>query len=520
MLTAAGRSISRRALATCRHSSASATAWRHGVRAFSANASAVQDAAEPPDAEALVTALANGLGAALKPREVVDQLNKYIVGQPEAKRAVAIALRNRWRRHRLPEDLRNEVIPKNILMIGPTGCGKTEIARRLAKLSQAPFIKVEATKFTEVGFHGRDVDQIIKDLLENAITMVKKAKARTLKAKAQAQAEEIILNELCGVLAEPPKPPLPTASEEAKKAYEKEAAVREAARVKREDYRIQLRGGEHAGRTVTVDVPTDRGAPNITQVDQGSLAGAVKALSSVLTSKRTESKKMLIPDAQVALEEAALDEMIDMGEVVKDAIAAVEQDGIVFLDEIDKICNASDYRGADASAEGVQRDLLPLIEGSTITTKHGNINTDFILFIGSGAFSQCKPSDLIAELQGRLPIRVELKGLTEEDMYRILTEPVTNLIRQQEELLAAENITLAFEDAAIREIARVAAQVNRTVENIGARRLHTVLERVVEEISFDAADSPPGTTITVTPELVRRRVSDMLIESDLSKYIL
>ncbi|KAG5190092.1 ATP-dependent protease ATP-binding subunit HslU [Tribonema minus] len=411
-----------------------------------------------PSSAAATSPLANGLGAALKPREVVDQLNKYIVGQPEAKRAVAIALRNRWRRHRLPEDLRNEVIPKNILMIGPTGCGKTEIARRLAKLSQAPFIKV---------------------LQEEAVCECGRGRA----------ASDLALE----------LPFFP---------------------VKREDYRIQLRGGEHATRTVTVDVPTDRGAANIMQVDQGSLAGAVKALGSVLTSKRTESKKMLIPDALVALEEAALDEMIDMGEVVKDAIAAVEQDGIVFLDEIDKICNASDYRGADASAEGVQRDLLPLIEGSAITTKHGNINTDFILFIGSGAFSQCKPSDLIAELQGRLPIRVELKGLTEEDMYRILTEPVTNLIRQQEELLAAENITLVFEDAAIREIARVAAQVNRTVENIGARRLHTVLERVVEEISFDAADSPPGTTITVTPELVRRRVTDMLIESDLSKYIL
>lgn len=436
------------------------------------------------------------IGRKLKPREVVDQLNKYIVGQADAKRAVAIALRNRWRRLKIADDLRPEVSPKNILMIGPTGCGKTEIARRLAKLSEAPFVKVEATKFTEVGFHGRDVDQIIRDLVENAINMVRKHRKERVRKEVQHLVESRILDALTGA----------NVTERSRASFER-----------------LLRLGEMEDRTITVDVPVSRNASG-TPI---SFVAGEKALpigelfNKAYGEKRTERKVMTVAESRGVFEEMEMENAIDMTDVVREAIHETEENGIVFIDEIDKICSNGDFRRqADPSSEGVQRDLLPLIEGSVISTKHGNVNTDHILFIGSGAFHSAKPSDLLAELQGRLPIRVELKGLTEGDLYRILTEPVTNLIKQQVELIKTEDVHLDFTDEAIREVARVAAEINKTVENIGARRLHTVLEKVVEEISFDSSDMSPGTTVTITKEFVEERVGNLLKKTDLSKFIL
>ena len=469
-------------------------------RAFSAQAATVEDdddALAEQDGSADDTNDSDEMGAMLKPREVVERLNQYIVGQSDAKRAVAIALRNRWRRHRLPEELKMEVQPKNILMIGPTGCGKTEIARRIATLSQAPFIKVEATKFTEVGFHGRDVDQIIRDLVDVSINLTKKLRTEKMRGEVQQIVEDRILKTLIG-------------------AHAREDSVA--------SFRAIYREGGLDEREIEVDVPHDRGGgAGMVSFDPtaGPLAinDLMSKLGKAVGGKKTEKRKMPVSEARPLIEEIEMEKLLDMTDVTREAITQAEDNGIVFIDEIDKIVNSSDYRGADASAEGVQRDLLPLIEGSTISTKHGNVNTDHILFIASGAFHACKPSDLLAELQGRLPIRVELNGLTEDDLYSILTEPVTNLIRQQVELLKTEDFELEFSDDAIREVAKIAATVNKTVENIGARRLHTVLERIVEEISFDAPDQR-GDKLVVDADMVRERLDDMMIQSDLSKFVL
>lgn len=438
----------------------------------------------------------------MTPRAIVDELDKHIVGQSAAKRAVAIALRNRWRRQLLGEELKAEIVPKNILMIGPTGCGKTEIARRLSKLAQAPFIKVEATKFTEVGFHGRDVDQIIRDLVEASITLTRKKKAEQFREEARRLVEGRILDTLTGL---------------------------NAAQATQSSFREMLRKGVLDDRQIDVDLPAAQpGAQppgGVIQLDQNNpisindFLGRFNALAQQ-GKGRSERKRMSIREARPLIEEQELDKLLEGVDIHKEAVAAVEESGIVFIDEIDKIVNASDYRGADASAEGVQRDLLPLIEGSTISTKYGNVDTDYILFIASGAFHQAKPSDLLAELQGRLPIRVELDALTEADMHRILTEPETNLIAQQRALLATENVMLEFTDCAIREIARVASLANRTIENIGARRLHTCIERIIDDISFNACDYKPGDLVTVDKAYVEGKVDDLLIQSDLSKYIL
>lgn len=428
----------------------------------------------------------------MRPRQVVEQLDRFIVGQADAKRAVAIALRNRWRRHRLPVELREEVVPKNILMIGPTGCGKTEIARRLAKLADAPFIKVEATKFTEVGFHGRDVDQIIRDLLDISINQTRARLRRKMQSEVQKRVEDKILDILTG-----------------------ESSTDST----RESFRALLQQGMLDDRTVELEVP-DKRNNSVEGGGQGLNEQVVIKLDKMMGGQRTQKRRLTISQARPVIEEMEVEKLINPEAVTRDAIAAVEQDGIVFIDEIDKICSSSENRhGADASAEGVQRDLLPLIEGCTISTKHGNVNTDFILFVASGAFHSVKPSDLLAELQGRMPIRVNLQGLTKADMYRILTEPETNLLRQQKELLATENVTLEFEDEAVHEIAAIAAEVNKTVENIGARRLNTIIEKLVDEISFDASERS-GDTITITAEHVQKTVGDLAKQKDFSMYII
>ncbi|KAA8497029.1 ATP-dependent protease ATPase subunit HslU [Porphyridium purpureum] len=411
---------------------------------------------------------------------------------------MAIALRNRWRRKQLPEKMRDEVMPKNMLMIGPTGVGKTEIARRLAKLVDAPFIKVEATKFTEVGFHGRDVDQIIRDLLENGISLVKQRHRRKLKAQLERQVEDRLLDELAGVNARD---------------------------TTRDSFRTLLRNGDLEDREIEIEESSRPKVPHILQDVTPGQSDVLRHLDKMLTVSRSggtsgNKRLMSVKEARTVLEEGEAEKLINDDAILRQAIEATEQDGIVFIDEIDKICTPSGYRhGADASSEGVQRDLLPLIEGSIINTKRGNINTDHILFVASGAFHACKPSDLMAELQGRLPIRVELKGLTEEDMFRILTVPETNLVQQHIELMRTEGVTLIITDSALREIARVAAEVNRNVENIGARRLHTVLERILEQVSFNAPEMK-GQTITIDTVDVKGSLSDMLMKTDLTKYVL
>lgn len=431
------------------------------------------------------------------PKEIVAELNRFIVGQEEAKRAVAIALRNRWRRLQLDGQLRDEVLPKNILMIGPTGVGKTEIARRLARLAEAPFIKVEATKFTEVGYVGRDVEQMIRDLVEISLKTTRTRLRRSVRAKAEINAEERILDALVG-----------------------EKAGKET----RQKFRKQLRENALDDREVEIDLQ-DNGGHQMPTIDIPGMPGAQMGMLSLgdllgkMGSSRTIQKKMHISDALEALIVEESDKLLDQEKVVAEALRDVEENGIVFLDEIDKISARSDRAGADVSREGVQRDLLPLLEGTVVSTKYGTIKTDHILFIASGAFHIAKPSDLLPELQGRLPNRVELKALNADDFVRILTEPEANLITQYQALLKTEEVTLHFEEGAIREIANLAAEVNQNVENIGARRLHTVIEKLLEEISFEASEKS-GESLTITVEHVQKTVGDLAKNTDLSKFIL
>nr|PZN87849.1 MAG: HslU--HslV peptidase ATPase subunit [Pseudomonadota bacterium] len=432
------------------------------------------------------------------PREIVSELDRYIIGQHEAKRAVAIALRNRWRRQQLDESLREEVLPKNILMIGPTGVGKTEISRRLAKLANAPFIKVEATKFTEVGYVGRDVESMIRDLVEVGVALVRETKRREVRARAEKMAEERVLDALVGENAS--------------------AATREA-------FRKRLRANELNDKEIEIRVTdTGGGIPmfELPGVPGGSI-GAIN-LSDLLGKAfggRQKTRRVTVKDSYDILIAEESDKLLDQEQIIQEAIRAVENNGIVFIDEIDKICSRSEGGrfGADVSREGVQRDLLPLIEGTTVSTKYGPVKTDHILFIASGAFHLAKPSDLLPELQGRLPIRVELKPLTREDFRRILTEPKASLIKQYVALMATEGLTLEFTEDAIDAIADTAAYVNSTVENIGARRLQTVMERVLDEISFDASDRS-GQTVVIDAEYVKERVGELAKNTDLSKFIL
>ena len=437
--------------------------------------------------------------SSLSPRQIVAELDRHIIGQDQAKRAVAIALRNRHRRQLVvPESLREEIMPKNILMIGPTGCGKTEIARRLAKLANAPFIKVEATKFTEVGYVGRDVDSIIRDLVETAIDMVREQKRKEVEIKAEAAAEERVLAALVGE----------NASEETKTKF-----------------RAMLRTGELAGREIEIDVEDAPQNPmNFMDIPgmPGGQMGMINIsdmLGKAMGGTRTKRKKMTVAESYEVLMDEESDKLIDEDKVIREALQSVERDGIVFLDEVDKIAARSDTRGGDVSREGVQRDLLPLIEGTYVPTKYGIVKTDHILFIASGAFHLAKPSDLLPELQGRLPIRVELEPLNQQDLVRILKEPEASLIKQYQALLATEKVTIIFTDEGIDTLARLAADVNKNVENIGARRLHTVLEKLLEEVSFSATDTP-DMTITIDGAYVEKVLADITRNMDLSKFVL
>jgi ATP-dependent HslUV protease ATP-binding subunit HslU len=431
------------------------------------------------------------------PREIVSELDRFIVGQGDAKRAVAIALRNRWRRQQLAPELRDEVLPKNILMIGPTGVGKTEISRRLAKLAQAPFIKVEATKFTEVGYVGRDVEQIVRDLVEVGIGQVRERRRRDVEAQAEARAEERVLDALVGANSSPST---------------------------RETFRKRLRDGELNEKEIELEMRDAGGGQPLFEIPgmPGAQIGMVN-IGDVLGKafgQKAKTRRLPVAAAHDPLIAEEADKLLDNDQILRDAIDVVEQNGIVFIDEIDKICARSEFRGGgDVSREGVQRDLLPLIEGTTVATKHGSVKTDHILFIASGAFHAAKPSDLLPELQGRLPIRVELKALSRDDFQRILTEPEASLIKQYRALLDTEGVKLDFTEDGIGAIADIAAQVNASVENIGARRLQTVMERVLDDISFSATERT-GETVKVDSQYVRSRVEDLAKDQDLSRYIL
>ncbi len=443
----------------------------------------------------------------LTPREIVAELDKYVVGQAKAKRAVAIALRNRLRRQKLPAELADDVAPKNILMIGPTGVGKTEIARRLAKLAQSPFIKVEASKFTEVGYVGRDVESMVRDLVELAVDMVREEQLKDVALKAEQAAEERLLDLLL-----PPRPSAPD---------ENPSVARDAQQATRERIREQLRSGKLDERVVEIEVQ-DRGVPSL-EIIQGSSIEEVglnlKEMMPGFFQGRSKRKRVPVPEAKERLRADEEQKLVDMDSVSRTAVKRVEESGIIFVDEIDKVAGREGSQGPDVSREGVQRDILPIVEGTTVNTKHGMVRTDHILFIAAGAFHVSKPSDLIPELQGRFPIRVELDALGQAEFVRILTEPRSALIKQYTALMATEGVTLTFSNEAIALVAEFAALVNEQTENIGARRLHTIMERLLDEISFDAPDLS-GRSITIDADYVRRMLADIVRNEDLSRYIL
>lgn len=430
------------------------------------------------------------------PREIVSELDRHIVGQKDAKRAVAIALRNRWRRKQLDDELRDEVLPKNILMIGPTGVGKTEIARRLAKLANAPFLKVEATKFTEVGYVGRDVEQMVRDLTETAISLVRADKRKDVQASAHLNAEKRVLDALVG---------------------------ENATEATRNSFLKKLRDGVLDDKEITIDIKDQgTGLPSFEIPGMPGASVGMLNLSDMLgqaMGQNTKSKQMTVRDSYEVLLAEESDKLLDEDDIVRDAIEVVENNGIVFLDEIDKVCARSERQGGDVSREGVQRDLLPLLEGTSVSTKYGTVKTDHILFIASGAFHVAKPSDLLPELQGRLPIRVELRALDQNDFERILTEPEASLIKQYVALMKTENVTLNFDNSAIKALARIAVDINSSVENIGARRLQTVMERVLDDISFSATDRD-GEMIEIDASFVEEQLGDLAKDMDLSRFIL
>ena len=435
--------------------------------------------------------------SALSPREIVSELDRYVIGQEAAKKAVAVALRNRWRRQALSEEMRDEVLPKNILMIGPTGVGKTEISRRLSKLAQAPFIKVEATRFTEVGYVGKDVEQIIRDLIEIAIAIEREKKRKEVKAKAELKAEEKVLDALVGGKAS---------------IATKESFRRRLRNGDLDENEIEIEVEDASSGLQSFEIPGMPGG-NVGMVNLGDILG------KSMGNKKGKKKKMSVKESHEILIAQESDKMIEEDKIIKEAKIATEENGIVFLDEIDKVSARSDRVGGDVSREGVQRDLLPLIEGTTVSTKHGPIKTDHILFVASGAFQLAKPSDLLPELQGRLPIRVELNALNEDDFKRILKEPDNSLIKQYIELLKTENVNLVFTEDGIDMLAKISAEVNSSVENIGARRLHTIIEKVLDEISFNATDRA-GETVTVDKKYVNDNLGNLVKDTDLSKFIL